>query len=273
MRPARAPIFARERWFGGDVAFLKKLKASLGLAPAAAHGKPGARAYAIGDVHGCDAALAQLLAKVEADIATHRPCPTHIVFLGDLIDRGPASRAVIERLIAYKPKDARVSFLMGNHEEFLLRALDGEPGILGRWLEYGGREFCQSYGLAPERLIALEEPAALALLRQAVPDSHRRFIKSFADTFRFGDYVFVHAGIRPGLPLDAQQAADLRWIRDGFLDDAAEHGFIVVHGHTITDEPVERANRIGIDTGAYRGGALTALVIDNAQRRWLRAKN
>jgi serine/threonine protein phosphatase 1 len=117
----------------------------------------------------------------------------------------------------------------------------------------------------------MPEPEALNLVRRTVPEKHRHFLRSFADTFRFGDFLFVHAGIRPGLPLEDQSRQDLRWIREPFLKDTADHGFVVVHGHTIFEEVDSRANRIGIDTGAYRTGVLTSLVIEGAERRLLTA--
>lgn len=232
-------------------------------------GKPGARAYAIGDIHGCLHLLEDVLGKIEADMAASPVAEAFLVFVGDFIDRGPDSAGVIERLRGYRHPPLKPIFLAGNHEEYLLRILSGETGKLDSWLTYGGKECVQSYGLEPEKLIAMPEGEALMLVRRAIPDGHRRFLKSLADTFRFGDYLFVHAGIRPGLALEEQSRADLRWIREPFLDDAGDHGFVVVHGHTIVDEVEERPNRIGIDTGAYRTGVLTALVIEGTGRRFL----
>jgi serine/threonine protein phosphatase 1 len=151
----------------------------------------------------------------------------------------------------------------------LLRVLAGEPAILGDWLKFGGVECLASYGLSAAELDNLEEPAALAAVKAAIPAEHQSFLASFADTFRFGDYLFVHAGIRPGRSLTAQAQKDLRWIRNPFLDDATDHGFVVVHGHTISDGVEERANRIGIDTGAYRSGVLTAMAVEGGQRWFL----
>lgn len=235
----------------------------------APRGKGGARAYAIGDVHGCKALLEDLIAKIEADLAARPVGEAWLVMVGDLIDRGPDSAGVIETLRNYRHDRLKPVFLMGNHEEYFLRILAGEMNKLDAWLTYGGKECVESYGLAPDELIVLPEGEALLRLRRAVPDSHRRFLKGFHDTFRFGDYLFVHAGIRPGLPLDRQSREDLRWIREPFLGDEGDHGFVVVHGHTIVDAVEERANRIGIDTGAYRSGVLTAVVIDGAERRFL----
>jgi serine/threonine protein phosphatase 1 len=160
---------------------------------------------------------------------------------------------------------------MGNHEEVLLRLLSGERGILDSWLRFGGAECLGSYGVEPQSMRAMQEAEALAVVKRAVPDKHRKFIADFADTLRFGDFLFVHAGIRPSVDLTMQSQSDLRWIRQPFLDDESDHGFIVVHGHTIGEEVVERPNRIGIDTGAYRSGILTALVLEGSERRYLKA--
>ena len=230
------------------------------------------RAYAIGDVHGRLDLLEQMLEKVELDLADHRPRRALLLFLGDIIDRGPASCGAIERLRTYRHPRLQTAFLMGNHEEVLIRILGGERGILGSWLRFGGAECLQSYGVNPQSIRSMQEGEAIAAIKHAIPDSHQQFIAGFADTLRFGDYLFVHAGIRPSVDLSLQNQADLRWIRQPFLDDESDHGFVVVHGHTISDEVVERPNRIGIDTGAYRSGILTALDLEGEERRYLTAK-
>lgn len=232
-------------------------------------GKEGARAYAVGDIHGRLDLLNKMLARIEEDIAGRPRRRTFVIFLGDLIDRGPESAGVIERLRTWNPSGVRPVFLSGNHEEVLLKMLAGEKDILASWLKFGGAQCALSYGLDPEELATIAEEEALAKINAAVPVGHRRFLESFADTFRFGDYLFVHAGIRPGVALDEQDHWDLRWIRDPFLSDAREHGFVVVHGHTIVEEVEERANRIGIDTGAYRSGILTALAVEDDSRWFL----
>jgi serine/threonine protein phosphatase 1 len=163
----------------------------------------------------------------------------------------------------------RPVFLAGNHEEFLLRALNGEDGVMDQWLRYGGDACARSYGIDPELLFVLPQDEAAALLRKSMPERHQRFLESMGDTFRFGDYLIVHAGIRPGVRLEEQRRADLRWIRQPFLDDTGDHGVVVVHGHTIVEDVEERPNRIGIDTGAYRTGRLTALILEGNERRTL----
>jgi serine/threonine protein phosphatase 1 len=230
-------------------------------------GPDGYRAYAIGDIHGRRDLLETLLAKIEADIAARPQSENFIVFLGDLIDRGPDSAGVVERLRTYRPSHATPVFLSGNHEEVMLRVLAGERGgLLADWLKFGGAECLQSYGLDPVALRARSEVTALKAIRAAVPRAHAEFLGTFADTFRFGDYLFVHAGIRPGLGIADQTQSDLRWIREAFLEDDKDHGFIVVHGHTISSKVEERPNRIGLDTGAYRTGVLTALLVEGTER-------
>ena len=230
----------------------------------------GRRAYAVGDIHGRLDLLDRLLADIDHDIAGRSAADTFVVFLGDLIDRGPQSGEVIERLRTLRGKAFTPVFLLGNHEEVLLRLLAGERGLLVSWLRFGGAECSQSYGLDPNQLIYLPEAEAIEALRAAVPASHIEFLQTFIDTFRFGDYLFVHAGIRPGVELAGQSQRDLRWIRAAFLDSQADHGFVVVHGHTIASEVVEQRNRIGIDTGAYATGVLTAIGLEGGERWYMR---
>ena len=226
------------------------------------------RAYAIGDVHGRLDLLESLLAAIEADIGSSRKSKVSIVFLGDLIDRGPESAQVIERLRTYRPANASVHFIMGNHEEVMLRVLDGEGELVDSWLRFGGAETLRSYGIEPRDLRRLDEDDTVARIRAAIPDSHRRFLGGFSDSISFGDYLFVHAGVRPGIDLSEQTHSDLRWIREPFLTDSSDHGFVVVHGHTIINRVEVTSNRIGIDTGAFCTGTLTALAIDGSGR-WL----
>jgi len=248
--------------------FLSRIFGGVSATPSP-RGAAGYRAYAVGDVHGRLDLLEEMLAKIEADIAARRPAQNLIVFLGDLIDRGPHSAEVIELLRTWRPADARAIFLCGNHEEVLLRVLAGEPVILADWLRFGGTECLASYGLSPPALKKMGEAEALAAIKAAIPAEHQTFLETFADTLRFGDFLFVHAGIRPGIGLPAQAKKDLRWIREPFLDNPTDHGFVVVHGHTISEAIEERANRIGIDTGAYRTGRLTALGIEGGHRWYL----
>lgn len=236
---------------------------------AAAKGPRGYRAYAIGDVHGRLDLLEGLLAEIERDLAERPSRKTLLVLLGDLIDRGPNSAQVIERLRTYRAPGVKTVCLLGNHEEVLLRILAGDAALITQWRWFGGAECLKSYGMDPSEIAGLDDEEALAVVRSAIPKEHAEFIGSFVDTCRFGDYLFVHAGIRPGITLDEQVQSDLRWIREPFLVDDSDHGCVVVHGHTINAEVEERQNRIGIDTGAYRTGVLTALVIDGERRRYV----
>lgn len=227
------------------------------------------RAYVVGDIHGRLDLLDTLLGKIHDELDRSPPRKALIVFVGDLIDRGPDSAGVIERLRTYSRPGVRTVFLLGNHEEVVLRILDGDSSHIAQWLRFGGAQCLVSYGADPVALATMSEAEALAAIRSAIPASHAHFLHGFADSFRFGDYVIVHAGIRPGVALDQQLQSDLRWIRQPFLEDRRNHGFVVVHGHTITDGVEERANRIGIDTGAYSSGILTALVIEGPDRWYL----
>ncbi|MGI8704748.1 MAG: metallophosphoesterase family protein, partial [Sphingomicrobium sp.] len=236
--------------------------------PTGPRGPRGRRAYVIGDVHGCLDLLEQLLTSIEEEIREQPKSKTSIVFLGDLIDRGPASAQVIERLRTYSPQGASTHFVMGNHEEVMLRVLSGEASLLAKWLQFGGAETLRSYGVEPRELAGMSSADLVPYLQQAIPDDHVEFLDSFADSISFGGYLFVHAGIRPGVDLSEQAQSDLRWIREPFLGDITDHGFVVVHGHTITNSVEVTANRIGIDTGAFCTGRLTALAIERS-KRWL----
>ena len=231
-------------------------------------GAPGYRGYVVGDIHGRLDLLEDLLAKIHSELQQHPAARTLLVFVGDLIDRGPSSAQVLERLRTYRRPGIRTEFLLGNHEEVLLRILRGDADLITKWRWFGGSECLQSYGVEPEQLERVSKEEALAIVRRAIPDEHVRFLEGFADSCRFGDYLFVHAGIRPGVALEEQSQADLRWIRQPFLSDESDHGLMVVHGHTIAKEVEQRSNRIGIDTGAYRTGVLSALVIEGPER-WL----
>lgn len=232
---------------------------------------PGYRVYAIGDVHGRLDLLDDLLKQVESDIEGRGLARNIIVFLGDLIDRGPSSAQVIDRVRAYNPSNAQVILLIGNHEEVLLRLLRGESELVRDWLKFGGAECAKSYGISPASLKRLDPRRAVAILREKIPEDHASFLRSFGDTFRIGDYLFVHAGVRPGVPLAEQSQADLRWIREPFLDNGEDHGFIVIHGHTIREQIDIRHNRIGLDTGAYRTGLLTAIGLERHDRWFLQS--
>ena len=222
---------------------------------AAPSGPPGRRAYVVGDVHGRLDLLENCSPRIHSELQRHPADQTLLVFLGDLIDRGPSSAQVLERLRIYKRPGINAVFLLGNHEEVLLRILAGDALLIAKWRWFGGAECLQSYGVDPEQL-RHASPCGSPGHRspRAIPREHVKFLESFADSCRFGDYLLVHAGIRPGIALDEQTQADLRWIREPFLLDESDHGVVVVHGHTISSEVEQRPNRIGIDTGRLPHG-------------------
>ena len=227
----------------------------------------GTRVYAVGDIHGRDDLLEALLDGIASEVRTRKAARTILLFLGDYIDRGPSSRAVIERLDRLRRADPNAHFLLGNHEEALLRVLNGDSSPLADWLRFGGVETLASYGVEAAEIASLGGDQAVRRVRAAFPKRHVEFLEACDDSFAVGDYMFVHAGIRPGVPLAAQAQSDLRWIRAPFLDSQQDHGAVVVHGHTISENVEWRANRIGVDTGAYATGRLTALALEG-ERRW-----
>ncbi|MGC5796722.1 metallophosphoesterase family protein [Sphingomonas sp. NFX23] len=228
----------------------------------------GRRVYAVGDIHGRADLLDELIGLIEADERERGAAETTLIFLGDIVDRGPASAAVIDRLrgLAHaRPDRPDVRFLLGNHEEIFLGALDGEPKALRLFCRIGGRETVLSYGMEAAEYERLDYEELVQRLETLVPDEHREFLRKFEDMIVIGDYAFVHAGVRPDTPLDLQRTSDLRWIRDPFLDHRSTLEKTIVHGHTMTDEIERRGHRIGIDTGAYASGRLTALGMEGAE--------
>ncbi|MCZ8326135.1 MAG: metallophosphoesterase family protein [Sphingomonadaceae bacterium] len=226
----------------------------------------GQRAYAVGDIHGRADLFAALIAAIDADDAARGPAATTVILLGDLIDRGPDSAGVI-RLAREWQARRPVRILTGNHEEMFLDALE-KPEVMRHFLRFGGRETLLSYPIDPLEYTRAELDEVITLARRAIPPEDIAFVRSFEDQVLLGDYLFVHAGIRPGVPLDDQRQSDLRWIREPFLDHPESFGPVVIHGHTITEQAEIRTNRIGIDTGAYRSGRLTALGLESTER-WL----
>jgi serine/threonine protein phosphatase 1 len=238
-----------------------------GTQPAPAATLPaGQRVYAIGDIHGRSDLLEALIAAIEHDDDRRGSTESTVILLGDLIDRGPDSAGVIRLARAWQQRRP-VRILMGNHEEMLLDALQ-KTEVLRHFLRFGGRETLLSYPIDPAEYARAELEELILMANAVIPSEDLTFIRSFEDQIELGDYLFVHAGIRPGVPLAEQKASDLRWIREQFTDHALPFGRVVVHGHTITETVDIRTNRIGIDTGAYRSGRLTALGLEGRQR-WL----
>lgn len=233
-------------------------------------GPPGSRAYAVGDVHGRLDLLDELLNRIEADDVQRGSAETRLIFLGDLVDRGPASMAVVERIRTLALADRQIVCLKGNHEELLIRAYNGDRKAANVFTRVGGRETLLSYGVSASDYEAADLMGIVELLRANVPMEHVDFLDSLPDFHLWGDYLFVHAGIRPRVPWDRQRADDLRWIRRDFLDSQEDHGKLIVHGHSITPSVDEQTNRIGIDTGAYASGRLTGLGLEATERWFLR---
>lgn len=228
---------------------------------------PGQRVYAVGDIHGRLDLFDALIAAIEADDAASGPAETTVILLGDLVDRGPDSAGVIARAREWQRRRP-VRILAGNHEEMFLQSFE-RVETLKHFLRFGGRETVLSFGIDPVAYRGASVKEVQEMMHAAVPAEDRAFLESFEDMIAIGDYLFVHAGISPRVPLEEQSVGDLRWIREPFLSHTEPFGAVVVHGHTITDEPEDRGNRIGIDTGAYLSGRLTALVLEGSKRRYL----
>ena len=226
----------------------------------------GVRIYAIGDIHGRADLLEQMLSRIDAD-RIKNPVPHSIeVFLGDYIDRGPASRQVLDQLVARNHAQQTV-FIKGNHEAFMTDFVTNPPS-LDAWQRLGGLETLMSYGITPSiNADAVTQSRLAAAFNQALPESHRRFLDKLQLSFTCGDFFFVHAGIRPGIPLAMQNEKDLLWIRHEFLLCEEDFSKIIVHGHTPVQKLDIRSNRINIDTGAYATGQLTCLILEDDKMR------
>jgi serine/threonine protein phosphatase 1 len=230
---------------------------------------PGSRIYAIGDIHGRRDLLEELHGSVRADARSAQASQKTVVYIGDYVDRGDDSRGVIEQLMTAPLDGFRNVHILGNHEDILLRFLE-DATVAPLWLANGGDATLYSYGVDWRQYVQGNEFEPLRLaFRAAIPSAHLRFLRSLSLSHIEGDYLFVHAGIRPGREVDKQDAEDLMWIRDEFLGSDADHGKVVVHGHSISSEPQMLDNRIGIDTGAFATGKLTCLVLEGAERRFL----
>lgn len=228
----------------------------------------GVRVYAIGDIHGRADLLAQLFKRIDEDFAVAPALQRLEVFLGDYVDRGSASRQVIDLLIE-RARRHHTALLKGNHEALLADFLH-KPSTLDTWQRLGGLETLMSYGITPSMNADTRKQAELAhSLDSVLPPNHKQFFGNLRTSFAFGDYFFVHAGVRPSVALEKQREADLLWIRQEFLLYEGDFGKIIVHGHTPVQEPDIRSNRINIDTGAYATGRLTCLVLEEDTMRIL----
>jgi serine/threonine protein phosphatase 1 len=229
------------------------------------------RLYAIGDVHGCDALLAEAHRKIADDLAAYPPYDFRVIHCGDYVDRGRDSAAVVERLANLTRSDPRVVCLLGNHEQMMLGFLDDPPRFGQLWLANGADATLLDYGIAtgPWFMAGGTVRTLAADFARRVPAHHDAFLRRLAHSATFGDYFFVHAGINPEIPLGEQSLEDLTWIREEFLEDDGDFGVVVVHGHTPVEEPEVRLNRIDIDTGAVFSGRLTCLVLEGTGYRFL----
>ncbi len=225
--------------------------------------------FAIGDIHGCAAHLRQMHEKIWRHAAQFPDNKNIIVYLGDYIDRGADSKGVIDELLAPPPSGFEKIYIKGNHEQMLLNYISGAAHAQS-WLDYinGGRATIESYGAAavgnfPDYNKTVSEFIA------AIPPIHLQFYKNLKMFFEIGDYFFVHAGVHPNRHLHDQLDDDMLWIREPFLSSGKNMGKIVVHGHTITAHPDKHPHRIGIDTGAYWSGNLTALALRGKSQEFI----
>ncbi len=231
----------------------------------------GVRVYAIGDIHGCANLLSLMIEKMlldDAKAASEREA--RFVFLGDYIDRGPASKGVVDLLLSFSELMPDTLFLMGNHEVLLTRFLENSDYLNG-WASNGGIETLSSYGVLDDNVNRQRLNAAALRVEtlRKMPMAHQEFFAGLRTSAVIGDYFFAHAGVRPGVALDRQNEDDLLWIRSQFLNYEGDFGKIVVHGHTPFDQPQSLPNRIGIDTGAFFTGRLTAVILEGSTRRFI----
>lgn len=232
------------------------------------------RVYAIGDVHGRLDLLMELIDRIaEDDLARGPASTTELVMLGDFVDRGPDSAGVLDYILRLREWWPDVRCLQGNHEEVFLMAARGDESALRFMTRIGGRETLLSYGASEDDLDRMTLGQLRDWLVEAVPEEHLAFIESMTDRVLIGNYAFVHAGVRPQVPMDEQESRDLRWIRDEFLSCDNPHDYFVIHGHSISPSVEERPNRIGIDTGAYASGILTAIGLEGRDRWFLSTSN
>ena len=233
----------------------------------------GTRVYAIGDVHGRIDLLEELLETIVRDDAGREAMDSSIIFLGDLADRGPDSAAVVARVRSLCAEAGVARLIKGNHDDVLVRAARGDGRAAKMLLAMGGLPTLLSYGISEEEAGRGTHQDLADLIERRMPPSDIDFLERGEDMILLGDYLFVHAGIRPGVSLADQRTSDLYWIREPFLGSDADHGVLVVHGHSVAESIEERPNRIGIDTGAYATGRLSAIGIQGDQRWFLEASS
>lgn len=238
----------------------------------AARAPEGMRLYAIGDVHGCIDQLEEMHRLIADEIARDGPADWRIIHLGDYVDRGPDSKAVLSFLVAARERDPRNVMIGGNHDVGFLEFLD-EPTPHGLFARFGGAGTAASYGVDLDFSDPVRLERGHAALVKAMPRSHVEFLLSLRFSVDLGDFFFCHAGIKPRVPLDRQAPEELVWIRDEFLDYPHLHPKVIVHGHTPSREPEVRANRVNVDTGCYSTGVLTAFVAEGPEKRLLSVRD
>jgi len=228
----------------------------------------GMRLYAIGDVHGRLDLLQRMHDAIDSEIARDRPDDWRIIHLGDYCDRGPQTRGVLDFIIGRQAVDNRVLSLRGNHDDGMLNFLNdkGEQRI---FTQHGGDATARSYGVEADFASEASIRVVRAVLRSAVPQSHKDFLDSLPLNAVFGDFFFVHAGIRPGIPLNMQDPADMMWIRGEFHNHTGLYEKVIVHGHTPQNDVEFRPNRVNLDTRAPLSGVLSCLRVDGAEKRLL----
>jgi serine/threonine protein phosphatase 1 len=235
----------------------------------------GRRVYAIGDIHGRHDLLEALVREIGRDVVDTPPSAQPLlIFLGDYVDRGPGSAQAVDMILRLQGESGfEIRALKGNHEEALLRFLD-EPSFGSTWAEHGGSATLASYGVQPPA--TRTDPVAWAEAAEAfkaiLPAAHLDFYRSLDLISHVGDYAFVHAGVRPGVALEHQVERDLLWIRGEFLQAAGPFGKVIVHGHTPMEEPQVTRHRLGLDTGAYATGVLTAVRLQDQDQRFIQAR-
>lgn len=221
----------------------------------------GTRVYAIGDVHGEGLLLQSLLSVIHDDLRQRPALRVELVFLGDIIDRGPHSATLARAL--YQARGKGLTVLRGNHEDALVSSYNGDDRALKFWMNFGGRETLASFGIDAEDA---EPDAIRSRMHAAIESELVDWLAQSPTSYSIGDYFFAHAGVRPGVDLDAQDDEDLMWIREPFLESDADHGQVIVHGHTITSDVALNGNRISLDTGAHEHRKLTALGLEGGDQ-------
>ncbi|MEH2512891.1 serine/threonine protein phosphatase 1 [Nitrobacteraceae bacterium AZCC 1564] len=227
--------------------------------PTSASTPPDTRIYAVGDIHGRADLLNEITERIDDDLRRRPVRYVQEVYLGDYIDRGPDSKGVIDQLAVRMVRQHAIC-LRGNHETFL-ETFFYDPAVIDHWIQLGALHTLASYGIFYSQFKASPYDLQQSLLH-AFPRTHQLFLRCLRNSFTCGDFLFVHAGIKPGISIEHQQTEDLFWIRDEFLNSTLDHGKIVVHGHTPVDHAEIFQNRINIDTGAWRTGVLTCIAIE-----------